>query len=137
MAIDGLPDEIRPDKIGRWAGDAGDRRYYHLWYSRSPWGNWKVNYSIDLRPQENLDQWFATVLFENRRKLSLPALDGLGLNATQESNQHGTFIFIRTGLDTLNESFANKNAETLRQFIEELTPIIDDLENETGEEDEP
>lgn len=136
LAIDGLPAEIRPDKIGRWAGDTGSRRYYHLWYSRAPWGNWNVNYSIDLRPHENSNEWFATVLFENRRKLSVPALEGIHLNAGQESNSQGDFTFVRTGPDTLNDSFANRNAETLREFIEEITPLIDDLENETSEEDD-
>ena len=136
LAIAGLPSEIRPDKIGRWAGDAGDRRYYHLWYSRAPWNNWKVNYSIDLRPHENTDKWRATVLFENRGKLSIPALEGISLNVEKEINPNGIFVFVRTGPDELSDSFAHNNAETLRELIEEITPLVDDLDNEGGEEDE-
>ena len=136
LAINGLPDEIRPDKIGRWAGDGGDRRYYHMWYSRVPWGNWKVDYSIDLRPQEESGKWRATVLFENRRKLPLPALDGISLNAEEEIASHGIYTFVRIDPDTLNDNFANQIAEILREFIVQITPIVDDFGNESSEEDE-
>ena len=37
------------------------------------------------------------------------------------------------GSDTLNDDFANKIAGMLRQFIEQITPIVDDLENEADE----
>ena len=136
LAIAGLPGEIRPDKIGRWAGDAGDRRYYHLWYSRAPWSNWKVNYSIDLRPHENTDKWRAVVAFENRRKLSIPALEGISLNVQQEINPNGIFVFVGTGPDELSDDFANNNAEILRELIKEITPLVNDLENEAGEGEE-
>ncbi len=136
LALSGLPDEIRPDKTGKWAGDGRDRRYYHLWYSRPPWGNWKVNYSVDLRPQKESDKWQAVVLFENRQKLPLQALDGIGLNAQQEVAPHGIYTFVRTSPDTLNDNFANKIAEILRGFIEQITPIVDDFGNESSEEDE-
>ena len=136
LALSGLPDEIRPDKTGRWAGVGGDRRYYHIWYSRPPWGNWKVNYSIDLWPQEKPGKWRATVLFENRRKLPLPALDGINLNAQQEIASHGIYTFVRTGPDTLNDNFANQIAEILREFIVQITPIVDDFGNESSEDDE-
>ena len=136
LALSGLPDEIRPDKTGRWAGVGGCRRYYHIWYSRPPWGNWKVNYSIDLWPQEESGKWRATVLFENRRKLPLPALDGISLNAEQEIAPHGIYTLVRTGPDTLNDNFANQIAEILREFIVQITPIVDDFGNESSEEDE-
>ena len=136
LAISGLPNEIRPDKVGRWAGDAGDRRYYHLWYSRAPWGNWKVNYSIDLRPIEETGKWLTTVLFENRQKLSLPALDGIGLNARREIVPHGVYVFQNIGTDALNDGLANRSAEVLREFIVQITPIVDDVENEGDEEED-
>ena len=130
LAIDGLPNEIRPDKLGRWAGEGGNYRYYHLWYSRPPWGNWKVNYSIDLYHQEESGKWRATVLFENRTKIPLPALDGISLETRRNEHPHGIYDFVRVGPDTLNDNFANQIAETLREFIVQVTPIVDDLENE-------
>jgi hypothetical protein len=135
LALSGLPAEIRPDKIGKWAGNGGDHRYYHLWYSRFPWGNWKVNYSIDLWPQEESGEWGAVVRFENRRKLSLPDIDGISLNSQQEIDPHGIYTFVRTGPDTLNDNFATKIAEILREFIEYITPIVDDFGNEATAEE--
>ena len=130
LALIGLPNEIRPDKFGRWAGDGRDRRYYHIWYSRPPWGNWKVNYSVDLWPQEEPGQWLAVVSFENRQKLPLPAPDGLALNLHQEVASHGVYTYTTTGPDTLNDEFAGRIAEILREFITQITPIVDDYGNE-------
>lgn len=130
LALIGLPNEIRPDKFGRWAGDGRDRRYYHIWYSRPPWGNWKVNYSVDLWPQEEPGQWLAVVSFENRQKLPLPAPDGLELNLHQEVASHGVYTYTTTGPDTLNDDFAGRIAEILREFITQITPIVDDYGNE-------
>ena len=75
-------------------------------------------------------------MFENRRKLPLPALDGISLNAEQEIAPHGIYTLVRTGPDTLNDNFANQIAEILREFIVQITPIVDDFGNESSEEDE-
>ena len=135
LALIGLPDEIKPDRTGRWAGNGGDRRYYHLWNSRRPWGNWQVHYAINLYPQEEQGTWLATVSFDNRYKLPLPALDGIGLDIRRNELPHGIYDFVRIGSDTLNEGFANQIAEVLRQFIVEITPIVDDYGNETEADD--
>ena len=37
--------------------------------------------------------------------------------------------------DTLNDDFASRIAEMLRQFIETITPIVDNLEDENNEEE--
>ena len=37
MAIDGLPDELKPNKKNRWAGERTEYRYHNVWYSRLPW----------------------------------------------------------------------------------------------------
>ena len=138
LAIGELPDGIRPDRLGRWAGQGGGgSRYYHLWYSDAPWGNWKVNYSIDLLPQEDSEEWEANISFENRQKLPLPAFDGTVQDIQRDENQHGIFYYIAIGPDILNDEFANQVAEILRKFIVAITPLVDDFGNEAGEEDEP
>ena len=70
-------------------------------------------------------------MFENRRKLPLPALDGIDVQ--ENVLPHGIYNFVRTGPDTLNYDFANRIAEILRQLIEQVTPIVDDFGNEIGE----
>ena len=116
--------------------DGGDRRYYHLWYSRAPWGNWKVNYSIDLWAQEEAGKWQAIVLFENRQKLPFPDLDGISFNTQQSEESHGIYNFIIDGVDTLNDNFAEGIARILRMFIEQITPLVDDFGNESDEGEE-
>ena len=137
LALNGLPDEIKPDRTGRWAGNGGDRRYYHIWYSRLPWGNWKVHYAINLYPREEPGRWMANISFDNRQKLPLTALHGVSLNAQEEIAPHGNYTFTRVGADTLNDDFANKIADILREFIVQITPIVDDFGNDSSEEDEP
>lgn len=139
IAIAGLPPEIRPDKTGKWAGNGGDRRYYHIWYSRPPWGNWKVNYSVDLKPHDEPGKWTANILFENRERIFLPTLDNMDLgllNARRNTNNHGSFIYATTGPSFLDDDFANQIAGTLQNFIQHITPIVDDFGNEGDEDDE-
>ncbi len=137
LALSGLPTEIRPDRTGRWAGNGGDRRYYHLWYSRRPWGNWQIHYAINLYPQEEQGKWLATVSFDNRQKLSLPALDGISIDTQRSELPHGIYNYVRIAPDALNDDFASRIAEVLRELILEVTPIVDDFGNDSSEDDEP
>ena len=133
LAVQGLPDEIRADKTGRWAGQSRASRYYNLWYSRPPWGNWRVNYSAVLIPTQEDGTWDAEIWLRNRSKLTSPALDSIRVHDMQEVGPDG--IFVRTGPETLSDGFADGIAAILRTFIEEITPIVDDMENESSEED--
>ena len=47
----------------------------------------------------------------------------------------GCNVEVVRGGQSLDESFANTLADTLRQFIEEISPLVDDFENERNEED--
>ena len=133
LTLNVLPDGIRPDKKSRWAGGWPQFRYYNLWYSRSPWGNHRMCYRIHLLPQEGSDLWRADVGFSDEQKLALPALDGIEIHERQTITQNG--VHVRMEPDSLNDSFANTLAEVLRRFIERITPVVDDLENESNESD--
>ena len=128
-----LPDEIRPDKTSRWAGGWPQFRYYNLWYSRSPWGNHRMCYRIHLLPQEEPGLWRADVGFSDEQKLVLSALDGIEIHERQTMTHNG--VQVRMGPSSLNDSFANTLAEVLRRFVERITPVVDDLENESNESD--
>ena len=95
-----------------------------------------MNYSVDLRPEKESEKWLAIISFENRQKLPLPALEGSSLNVEHDIDSHGIFSFVRAGPDNLNDTFANEIADSLRELISQITPVVDDLENEGGEEDE-
>ena len=153
-AIDGLPDELKPNEKNRWAGKKGRRpkfRYYHTWYSRMPW-NWHLFYLVHLYPGEEgnsgVARWTAKVGFGywNKRggaNLSTSELADL-FNRVAELNvydgQEATDgrdgeITVSRHADMLDESFAKTLADTLRRFIEVVTPEVDDFEATRNEEE--
>ncbi len=46
-------------------------------------------------------------------------------------------LTVPMGTDTLSDEYAVRIASTLRVFIEQVTPIVTDLDNETSEVDDP
>ena len=129
LSIDGLPGEIKPDKNSRWAGNGGSgTRYYHLWYSSPQWANWGMSYRINLYPQGEAGFWRAEVDFRHHRSDVAANLTGVNLHANQTVDDYG--ITVDLGSDTLNDSFGDRIAETVRNFIQEITPVVNDLENQ-------
>ena len=63
----------------------------------------------------------------------MSALNGIKLGEQQEVDHMG--IYVRMGGDTLNDDFAGRIAEMLRHFIQKITPIVDNLEDENNEEE--
>ena len=133
LTLQGLPDETRPNKIGRWAAGSPNFRYYNLWYSRDPWHNHKVCYAVTLHPQKESDAWSAYVFFTDERNPDLPYLESTQVHSNQITQQ--SRISVSMGNDTLNDKFAGRIAGMLRSFIEKITPIVDNLEDETNEEE--
>ena len=129
LSIDGLPGEIKPNKKSKWAGKGGaGTRYYHLWYSSPPWANWGMSYRINLYPQDEAGFWSAEVGFRHYRSDVAGNLTGVNLHADQAVDDYG--ITVALGSDTLNDSFGDRIAETMRNFIQEITPVVNDLENQ-------
>ena len=144
LAMSGLPDEIRPNRVSRWAGThpgldwdgvSGGFRYYHFWYSYRPWSNHKLSYRVHLS-EEGADagQWSAYVRFVNSEIEK--DLGEMEIHPDQFFEWEGKVLTVPMGTDTLNDEYAGRIAAALRGFIEQITPIVDDLDNETGAEDE-
>ena len=134
LALEGLQNEIRPDKRSRWAEGSPDVRNYRLWYSRTPWAKADLYYAITFRPVEgNPDQRWINVRFRDDRNLTSAALEGVRLDKDQEDDDMG--IYVKMGNDSLNDNFANRIAEMLRQFIEKITPVVDAFEDDANEEE--
>lgn len=133
LAREGLTKEIRPDKRSRWGGAHGwGGRYYHLWYQRHPWRNWRLSYQIDLHPQDGEGEWQANAFFGYRSDIA-DLLEGVTVHPQQRFGKN--WIEVNVGPNVLNDKFAGEIAEVIRSFIEHITPIIDGLENETGEDE--
>ncbi len=136
LATEGLPDEIMPDKVSRWAGSSGfNRRYYLFWYSRPPWSrrrHSRTYHEVVLTRQQEADSWQAHVWFRARNDLAT-LVEGVEIHPEQRFAENG--VTVDLGTIALNDEFAGKIAETLRAFIEHITPVIDDAENEANVEE--
>ncbi len=138
-AVSGLPDEIKPDRHSRWAGEYGGYRYYHLWYSRPPWDNWKMRYFVNLyyKDENAPDTSQADLGFgywgSEIKDLVTSRISDLHISDNQRMSNGGIIISHRGS--ALDDSFADTLAETLRHFIEVTTPMIDAIENEHNAED--
>ena len=156
-AGEAMEEELRPGKTSWWAGAFGkDHRFFHLWYSRAPWSQWRMSYRIDLRRRltnaVNTATWHATVGFtymkadnEGLEKwLKHVAVqgapecqsDGIEHDNTPETDDCGAVKVSLYGND-LNEKFAGLLADTLTDLIEKVTPLVDafELESQDREDD--
>ena len=126
--VAGLPEAIRPNKTSKWAGDSSGFRYYHFWYSRPPWRNWGLSYRVNLHQETESDCWRAE--FELRGYPGNAQKDFAGIDFPAERQIDSNGITATVGTGQLNEEFAGRIAEVVRRFVEEITPIVDDLGNE-------
>ena len=104
--------------------------------ARDHWGWGPLNGDSDTRSFP----WEVMVTFSMNSKYVealLPRLSELQIHADQivPYGSWGCNVEVVRGGDSLDESFANTLADTLRPFIEEITPVIDKFENERNEED--
>lgn len=151
IAIEGLPVEVRPN-MQSYRGSGGKYyRWYRLWYSRSPWASKRMRYYIGLSKDESVDfSWRAEVGFQyNKGPVSklgysednLETLENTVHDLTVHPRQtafSGTWCrstSVRLGdSHPLGDAFAKELSDTLRPFIEAITPEVDAFEDERTNE---
>lgn len=156
----GLSDELLPDResqhAGGWGGNELNFRYFRLWYSAAPWGNDSMCYRVNLMvPKSNfplppgepipVDVGFQflksgkNAIFSQDEVNDLEnRLAGLHILDGQTTNMRGRSyggISVTISGDSLNDKFVSTLAETLTRFIQEITPVIGEFENERNPED--
>ncbi|MCE2434888.1 MAG: hypothetical protein J4F29_18485 [Candidatus Latescibacteria bacterium] len=157
LALNGLPNEIKPYRKSRWANIEDDNiRYYHLWHSEQPWGNWTLFYEVVMKfndPSKGtafcsnahiaIRYWFdkqgkISGLLVDESKSLKNFVDNLDIHEDQKLYQRGESgrVMVDFGGSTLDDNFAKFLADTLRRFIEVATPAIMDFLDERNEEDE-
>ena len=141
LTLQGLEGEIRPNRTSRWAGQfwVGGKiwRYYHFWYQRNPWGNWNVEYAVNLWQEDEENTWSAKIEFMHYLKGLQDKLTDVSLDPEQYPNPSGTRngIAVKVIGSALDDDFANRIAQMTRRFIEQITPIVDRFEEENNEEE--
>ena len=133
LAISGLPQEIRPDKRSRWGVGQPTRRYYRLWYASPPWSRRGMYYRVNLYPQEESGKWQANVEFRHDQNGLATWLTDIIISDEQSIDDNG--ITVDIGCESLNEKFGDKIASTMRRFIEEITPVVNDFADADNEEE--
>lgn len=138
--------EVRPNRNSRWAGDTGGWRYYHFWYDSEPWGNWRLSYMVNLffddqAQPSKADVELAYLSSELQTRLQecgvigelTNKLTSLGLD--YEPLLEDTRVVLTHPADTLDDELADRLSNTVKAFIETLTPIVTELEEEGNEEE--
>ena len=143
LVTDGLPDNIKPDRWrprNRGAGFYNEGRYYNLWYSRSPWKNEETYFQAYLTQGSETKTmtvfhvevrffWSSTKCEGIEEKLS--ALDIPGWEIVKKRRNS---VVVRLENSSLDERFRDEIADTLKCFIEKITPVVDEFANELNEE---
>ncbi len=116
--------------------------WWHLWYNRKPWGNWSLCYRVVLRRKSVIadwllakkardmveGEWVAAIyllyqgLPESLRAALHKDIEGLQVDAHVQKYSTWTLLF---GVDELTDEFAEKFADMVRQYIELVTPLVD------------
>ncbi len=135
LAISGLSSEIKPNRRSKWAGrHSNSGRYYHLWYSRTPWANWNgMSYRINLWPQDGSKDWRADVEFWYEGYDLAGKLAGILPCGTHEIEPNR--LIATVGVATLTDGFSEEIADTVRMFIEAITPVVNVFVEEGNEEE--
>ncbi len=140
LTLRGLENEIRPSKTSKWAGRLFRPggvvwRYYHFWYQRSPWGNWRLDYRVNLWQGDEENTWGANVEFRHNLNDLQDRLTDVSLGSEQRLETSDDGITVQVGSGVLNDDFADRIAQMTRRFIEQITPIVDAFEDENNEEE--
>ena len=131
LAKNRLPDKTRPDRESKWAGGDPTERYYHMWYLRPLWGNWEMTYLVNLNQEngDSSDTWRADLGFAYWKVANEDLerkLEGLHICDDQRTANRQILVTRRGALD---DSFADTLADTIKHFIEVVTPVVDEFEN--------
>ena len=143
LAKEDLPDKLHLGENHRWARGTGNR-WFCMWYSRYPWSAGNINYVLHLDQNNSENGFEVAVNFEIRKRY---LREQLGYSETQidaltdvlrKSQMHDqveledtrTYLRPKVALTakSLDDEYAGKVVDVLRQFIEVGTPAFEHFE---------
>ncbi len=132
-----LGEELKPDRKSRWAGGTAGWRYYHMWYSQRPWGNWDATYLIEMVPQRSKDGgniWRVDVGFAYWNVEDLGRrLAGVAVFEDQKFKDER--FWVSREIAAFDDDSTQAVAETLKRFIEVITPQVVAFERDNNQQD--
>ena len=137
LVLEGLPDKLKPGRKSRWAGGNSGWRYYHMWYSHRPWDNWDTTYLIELVPlgqQDGVTAWRADVGFGYWHLEDFEA-ELADVRLFDDQRHESSCIWVSRDVNAFDEESAATLAETLKRFIEAITPLVEAFERKNNQED--
>ena len=124
-----MPIKALPVLTGRY-----DHRYYRAWYSRDPWNNWGMSYRMNLYfLKDEPVPWKVDVefgYFSGELGSRVAALD-VHEDEIKEENR----VLVTHTSEAWGDGFADILAGSLRRFLEVITPIVDEHEDERNQEE--
>ena len=140
LVRDGLEDRLKPNRRSMFAHDRGSFRRFQMWYSRPPWGNWKLAYMINLsnHTDGDLEVWTANLGLKYKDcgiENFESWIDELRVYDDQWLNPPWDELLVTRRDNALDESFADTIAESFKHFIEVVTPTVDQIMDEINEEE--
>ena len=137
LALSALPDGLRPDRRSRWAGGWDtqiDYRYYRAWYLSGPWSNWGMSYRMNLYQLENeRAPWKVNVEFASFSGELGSKVAALQVHEDQIVDEDR--ISVTHTSQALDDTFADTLAGSLRRFVEVITPVVNEHEDERNQEE--
>ena len=142
-----LPQEVIPHRKGKWAGGNPNARYYHLWYANSPWSNWGLSYRVNLFFDDqsslngsnvelaDLSDDELRARFQEREVIGELSNKLKSLGIDSEPILEETRVLLTHSASSLDDHLADRLAQTVQAFIETLTPIVNEFEEEDNEEE--
>ena len=137
LVTNGLSGNIRPDRRSRWARIRKGGRDYILWYSRPPWKLEECYFQAYLRQGSETKAVTVAFYCSSKKHEGIEAkVSALDIHAQQKIYKKRGFCGITVDLEnsSLDEGFRDEIADTLKCFIEKITPVVDEFVNEINEE---
>lgn len=138
LVTGGLSGNIKPDGKSPWAGIYRGGRYYNLWYSRPPWKVrecWFQAYLTQGSEAKAATVFYVQVGFycsSTKCEGIEEKLSALDVHAQQKID--GKSVTVNLENCSLDKGFRDEIADTLKCFIEKITPVVDEFVNELNEE---
>jgi len=133
----------KPNKRSRWAGTYKDGRYYKLWYNHNPWNNHQFSYQIHLFDAPINNNIMGIKFYFNKDHASNSGLTDRQIETLENQlkqyaedknlvfNSEDVHVQAERLFDKISLESSLEASRFLSELINHMTPIVEDLNEET------